>query len=359
MGNTQQKGKISTDHYSCPNCGAGAEFNTKTQTLSCPYCASQIVIDNQSAIAEQDINNLFSDAKVWSDAEIIQCENCGAKESISKGQIATHCSFCGTTNIVKTSEIVGMTPHGICTFQFDNKQAAAFAKKWAKKQRFAPNKFKKSAEAKAISGVYSPAFTFDCETDSEYKGRLGRTKYRTVVGSNGKLREESYTDYFRISGNHSAVHDDIIVHASSNIPNTMLDGLGDYPTKTSVSYDQRYLAGYTANTYAKDGQQAWAEGKAKIDGIIKKQVLKKYTHDVVDSFEAKTTYKNRSFKYLLLPVFIGHYKFKEKLYNFYVNGCTGKVSGKAPVSWVKVLFTVLAGIAIIGAFVYLHIFLNR
>ena len=357
MGNTEVKEKLSTQHYDCPNCGAEAEFDPKSQTLSCPYCLSEMVIENQSSIAEQDINNLFEEAKVWDDAEIIQCENCGARESISKGQIATHCSFCGTTNIVKTSEIVGMKPHGLCTFQFDNTQAAVFAKKWVKKKRFAPNKFKKSAEAKAISGVYSPAFTFDCETDSVYKGRLGVTKSRRVF-INGKWQRESYTDYFRISGNHSAIHDDVIVHASSNIPNKMLDDLGAYPTGTSVSYDQRYLAGYTANTYAKDGQQAWAEGKAKIDNNIKEQVLKKYKHDVVDSFEAQTNYKNRSFKYLLLPIFIGHHKFKEKIYNFYVNGCTGKVSGKAPVSWVKVLFAVLGGILAAGVIAYLYIIQN-
>ena len=358
MEDTQTKEKLSTDHYACPNCGADAKFNPKTQTLSCPYCFSEMVIENTSSIDEQDIENLFENTQVWDDVEIIQCSNCGAKENIQKGQIATHCAFCGTANIVKTTEIVGMTPHGVCPFQFDINKASEYAKKWVKKKRFAPNKFKKSAEAKAISGVYSPAFTFDCETDSVYNGKLGKTKYRTVIGSDGKLRRESYTDYFRISGTHSTVHDDIVVHASGNIPTVMLDDLGNYPTNDSVSYDQRYLAGYIANTYAKNGEQAWAEGKSKIDNIIKQQVLKKYTHDTVASFEAKTNYKNRKFKYLLLPVFIGHHKFKEKIYNFYINGCTGKVSGKAPVSWVKVLFAVLGGILAVGAFVAFSIWKN-
>lgn len=61
----------------------------------------------------------------------------------------------------------------------------------------------------------------------------------------------------------------------------------------------------------------------------------KYDHDEVDTFEASTTYSNRSFKYLLFPVFVGHHKFRNKIYNFYINGCTGKVSGKSPVSWLK------------------------
>ena len=359
MENTQPKEKLSTDHFSCPSCGAEAQFNPKTQMLICPYCNNESYIDNQTGVDEQNIDDLFENAKVWDETEIIQCENCGAKESISKGQIATHCSFCGTPNIVKTSEIVGMTPHGVCPFQFDNVEASKFAKKWVKKRHFAPNKFKKSAEAKAISGVYSPAFTFDCATDSVYSGRLGRTRSRTVVGSDGKLQRETYTEYFNISGKHSTTHDDIIVHASSNISSIMLDKLGRYPTNESLAYDQKYLAGYSANAYAINGQQAWEQGKAKIDYNIQKEVLKKYQHDTVASFNAKTEYKNRSFKYLLLPVFIGHHKFKEKIYNFYINGCTGQVTGKAPVSWVKVLFAVLGGIIAVGAAVALYMLGNK
>jgi len=41
---------------------------------------------------------------------------------------------------------------------------------------------------------------------------------------------------------------------------------------------------------------------------------------------------------------VGHHTFKKKNYNFYVNGSTGKISGKAPKSFWKILFFIL-GIA--------------
>lgn len=354
------KEKLNIEHHACPNCGAEAVFDPKTQMLVCPYCNTQTeVAENQTTTYERNIDILFSESKVWTDAETIQCENCGAKETISKGQIATHCPFCGTTNIVKTTDIVGMTPHGVCPFVYNVDDAAKFAKAWARKKAFAPNKFKKSAEPKSISGLYSPAFTFDCSTNTHYKGVLGKTHTRMVRGSDGKMHSEHYTVYFDISGNHSAIHDDVLIHATGNIPNVMLEGLGKYPTESAATYSEKYLAGYPASSYSKDGNQAWSEGKLKIDNTIKQQILKNYTYDKVSSFKADTKYNNRSFKYLLLPVFVGHHKYKQKLYNFYVNGSTGKVSGKAPVSWIKVLLAILGGAALIGAIIALALLGNK
>jgi hypothetical protein len=43
----------------------------------------------------------------------------------------------------------------------------------------------------------------------------------------------------------------------------------------------------------------------------------------------------------LLPVWIASYRYSNKVYNFMVNGQTGKVQGEAPISWWKVLLTVL------------------
>jgi hypothetical protein len=48
----------------------------------------------------------------------------------------------------------------------------------------------------------------------------------------------------------------------------------------------------------------------------------------------------------MLPVYIGNFKYKSKLYNFYVNGSTGKVHGKTPKSFWKIFSVVLVSIAV-------------
>jgi hypothetical protein len=67
----------------------------------------------------------------------------------------------------------------------------------------------------------------------------------------------------------------------------------------------------------------------------------------VSSVRFSTLYSNITYKYILVPVWISSFKFKNKVYQFVVNGQTGKVGGKAPVSAFRVILAVLLGIAAI------------
>lgn len=341
------KEKIKTSNYECPSCGASPQFDPKSQTLKCPYCNTVVEINKKTYVVEQNVDELLSNTTVWKNAEVIVCSNCGSKEIITNGELSTKCSFCGTTNIVKTSEIVGMKPHGICTFQKTIKEVEENVRDWVKKQRFVPNSFK-HATIESLKGIYTPAFTFDCDTSSEYKGRLGERKTSTSRDSKGNKTTHTYTSYFYVSGTHNRKFDDLIVHASRDIPTKSLEDIEPFPTGNCSEYNEKLLTGYTSNTYSKDGKQTWEDFQQRASNVIRDEILNKYHHDSVDYLNTDISYYNSKFKYLLLPVYVGHHKHKNKNYNFYVNGCTGKVSGKAPISGIKLFFFILAIVGVIG-----------
>ncbi|HEB11175.1 MAG TPA: hypothetical protein ENI06_08190 [Spirochaetales bacterium] len=60
------------------------------------------------------------------------------------------------------------------------------------------------------------------------------------------------------------------------------------------------------------------------------------------------TYRDITFKHLLLPIWISAFKFKDKVYRFLVNARTGEVQGERPWSWLKILLAALATAAVIG-----------
>ena len=68
----------------------------------------------------------------------------------------------------------------------------------------------------------------------------------------------------------------------------------------------------------------------------------------MDGVKVKTVYRNITYKYLMLPVWMSSFVYKGKVYQFMVNGRTGKVSGKAPISPLRVAIAILIGIAVIG-----------
>ena len=67
------------------------------------------------------------------------------------------------------------------------------------------------------------------------------------------------------------------------------------------------------------------------------------------------SYEAITYKYLLLPIYVGHFSFRQKLYNFFVNGQNGKVTGKTPLSPIRVGLLVLLGLAAAAGIVALII----
>ncbi|MBQ8762364.1 MAG: hypothetical protein IJZ26_03555 [Clostridia bacterium] len=345
--------KLDTLVYKCPNCGGEAVFDPNEQKMKCLYCESTFEIDSSRKVYEQDLQNLLHNAVVWNEADVYQCKSCGAKEIVSKQEMAHQCPFCGTNNIIKTEELPGIQPHGVVPFKLDKEKAENIAKAWAKKKLYAPRKFKKSARSENLYGVYNPVFTFDSETKTDYNGRLGKNHYYTTY-RNGKPVTETRVEYFHIKGNHVATFDDIIVQASSSIPAKNLNEIAPFPTNNAPLYKSEFLHGYSASTYNKDGKACWHDGQNIMKNKIEAQILSKYTYDVKDYVNMNIAFLKNQYKYVLVPVYVGHYKYKNKLFNFYINGDTGKISGKTPVSGWKVFFTVLLTLLVIGGISILY-----
>lgn len=333
----------------CPNCGGETVFDANSQKIKCLYCGGSFDIASDGVVAEQEIDSLLEEATVWKEADVYSCQTCGARQVISKQDVAQECPFCGTTHIIKTEELAGLKPQGVVPFKMPIEKVSACALKWVKKRFFAPRAFKKSATPENIHGVYNPVFTFDSETKSSYEGRLGRT-VRTERGS--------HTNYFRVSGNIDVNFDDILVQASNAITTTTLNKIAPFSTNDAPKYTDKYLRGFKASAYNKDGKKCWEEGKELMSDKIESKILSRYTYDVKDYLNVKTAFLKQKYKYVLVPVYVGHHTYKGKLYNFYVNGENGKVTGKTPISPFKVTIAVILGLLFVAGVVFLSMYLG-
>lgn len=354
------EGKVkenATETASCSACGAKMVFNPEKQKLSCPYCGNLCAVDTTKFSQELDFDELLKNPlNNWgNETHVFRCNNCGAKEVLSKREIAKECAFCGTTNVVLSEELSGLKPNGVVPFAISKEKATEIATSWARKKFFAPTLFKKSATPEKIKGTYSPAFTFDMQSHSTYFGRLGRYYYRTVT-RNGKQVRIREIRYFSITGNYAMQFDDILVQASEKISQRNLDNIRPFDTNQSMQYDTDFLHGYVAQSNDITANECWAGAKNIANSEIRRRILSKYVYDVVDYLNVNTAFSSVTYKYLLLPIYVGHCNFKKKLYNFFVNGKNGKITGKTPISALKVGIAILLGLAVVvGAFVLLNL----
>lgn len=351
--------KVGTEIIKCDGCGANMIFDPDAQKLYCPHCGSvKELKDGGTAKEISLLHGLDSDNYDSSDeAVVFRCSNCGASVVINDGKSATVCPFCGTAHVQKTDDLPGLKPNGLIPFAFGAKKALELSKAWAKKRLFAPRKFKKKLGAENVNGVYTPCFTFDSYTTSLYNGKIGITHTRTV-GSGKNRRTETWTEWKYISGTYYDNFDDILVTAGSKFDQKKLDKIAPYDTNDGKAYEKKYMLGFMAYKYDNNLEGCWDFAKSRIDARIRNGILSRYVYDKVAYLNVSTSHDRVTYKYVMLPVYVGNYNFNKKLYNFYVNGDTGKVWGKTPKSPLKIAIAVLLGIALVAGVVALYYFYN-
>lgn len=347
--------EVETDNEKCEACGSNMKYDPKSNMLYCAHCGTKRAFGQQAEAAELAIEEALrtGGAAAWSaETKVFRCENCGAKVVLDKGETATCCPFCGTAQVVELEELAGLKPNAVLPFSLTAEDSNEACRKWAKKKIFAPRAFKKNLKPENMHGVYIPCFTFDSHTSSSYYGRIGKRHTRTV-GSGKNRRTETYIVWRNISGGYQYGFDDVTVTAGSKVTQKDLGKMAPFDSNRSKSYDGKYLLGFSSYYYEKDIVQCWDEAKKTMDAELRRLILSQYSYDVVDYLNVSTTHADVTYKYVLLPVYAGHFGFKKKNYSFFVNGTNGKVTGKTPVAVWKVLVTVLAGIAALAGIVYL------
>lgn len=350
----------------CPACGGTMDFDPKTGGLLCPYCGHMQEIKADAASADEA--PMPSTAKEipleeaektancdWGTAtKTIICKSCGAESVYDAQVLSSECPYCGSNQVTEAGDTNTMAPGGVVPFKIDQNEAGSRFGAWIKKKFFCPKAAKESANPKKFQGIYLPYWTFDADTKSTYTADYGID--RTEEDKEGK--SHTVTDWHKTSGSFNKFYNDELVCGTTQHDTTMLRCIEPFDTEDNKAYKPEYVAGFGAEKYSIGVKDAWETGKKQIDdkieSEIRSKILEEKDADRVRNLNVKSAFSNLTFKYLLLPVWISSFKYQEKVYQFMVNGQTGKVYGKTPVSKIKVFITILLIVAIFALLLYFN-----
>lgn len=337
----------STAFVKCSGCGSNMFFDPQTQSLKCEHCGRVEDFSKDCNVQEIDIEQAFSQAESWEgEATTYRCDNCGATFNVGADEVSVLCPYCSTSHVVREENLTGIKPNAVYPFILTKKSAVLESRKWAKRRIFAPSKFKKNLCESNLHGVYQPCFTFDTSTHSFYKGVLGERRTRTVRDSKGNTRTETYIHWKAVSGFVDKKYDDITI-SSGKMSQSELDKIAPTDKSTMCVYEKKFLSGYTAGHYVRQIQDCWVDAKKAVDSDLRQVILRKHGCDVIQTLDVSTKHESVTYKYLLVPVYRLNYSYNKKEYPVLVNGNNGKVTGKAPVSPLRVIIAVILGIALL------------
>ena len=349
--------------HPCPECGGDAEWDAAKKALACPFCGTVLPWSDGedpmgAAIVEHDLEAEL--AKVSDDqrglkmeAKSVKCESCQAISIFDASRAAQRCDFCGSPSIVPVESLQDViTPESLLPAVLPATQVRDQLRKWYSSRWFAPNKLKRSALTDTLHGIYLPYWTFDAHVDAHWTAESGYYYYTTesYQDSNGKTqtRQVRHTRWENSAGELEHFFDDDAVPGTVGVHTALLRKVEPFPTTQDLKpYDPAYVRGWTVERYQVDLQKASEVSKEQMDATIQQLCSREVPGDTQRNLEVDSNYQGRTFKHILVPVWLVSYTYGPKSFQVVVNGYTGKMAGEHPLSWVKITLVVLAVILVI------------
>jgi ribosomal protein S27E len=337
--------------YPCPGCSADLVFEPRDGCLACPYCGRTEQIPASAHQIQERSYEAYLELKpeqlnpIASDALEVQCAGCGATVSFSPPEVAGECAFCAAKIVAQPQAAHPMlAPESLLPFRITGHQAADAIKGWLGSRWFAPSALLRLARQESAKGVYLPFWTYDAHTVSHYTGQRGEYYWETEAyvdrDSHGNLvnrtRQVRKTRWTSASGKVTRWFDDILIPATRSVSLKRLDALNPWDLPDLKAYQPAYLAGYRAQRYQVELREGFEKAKSLMESVIEADVRKNIGGDEQQVHQIRTAYSGITFKHLLAPVWIGAYRFKDRVYQVLVNARTGEVQGDRPYSAWKI-----------------------
>ena len=349
------------DILTCDQCSGELKYAPGVEALECPYCGhvNEVEVDPEEVIEELDFTEALRTAESsqeMREAVVVRCDGCGAQVELGANVTARDCCYCGDSLEAHEKSERRFKPRSLLPFAVTDDQARELFRKWILSLWFAPNALKKLARVQdGLKGVYVPYWTYDCYALTDYRGQRGEhywvtQTYTVMVDGKPQTRTKQVrkTRWYPASGRVSNSFDDVLVLASGSLPRKISRKLEPWDLHELKSFREEYLSGFVTEAYQTSLEDGFGVAKGRMSPTIDQTIRRDIGGDEQRIHHRTTDYQDITFKHILLPLWLSAYRYREKVYRFFVNARTGEVQGERPWSWAKIVLLVLTIIAVGG-----------
>jgi DNA-directed RNA polymerase subunit RPC12/RpoP len=327
--------------FLCPKCGGHVEFNLQENRLTCRYCgyAPETGEERSAADAERSMLAVLpteSGHRWAASQQLLHCQRCGADSLWAPEEKAVKCPYCGSHQLISSAETEALVdPQAIAIMQLDEEEAIRRVQAWFGRGWFAPDDLTKAAKKRILHPAYYPFWTFDGTLELHWSCEINE-------GSSSR-----YQSWISRTGVECELFNDVLIPGLKRLNLKELRKLGPYNLMDVVEFKPEYLAGWPTLTYDLPLAKASLMAREHVVRDVRRQLPNR----VLPGQQKRrlqtggVNWLDMTFKYVLLPLWIGTYHYQGKEYQVMVNGQTGKVSGEKPRDILKTILIVSSVIA--------------
>jgi len=308
----------------CRSCGGQQRFDPAIGGLRCASCGTATPLDppeDHAAAAEFPYN---PDAPNLESAELPdrrthECQTCGGEVVFTGAALSDTCPYCDGA-VVLGGQDPSYRTMALIPFAVTEETALQNAKEWVAARWAAPGDLGEAIEDGRIAGLYAPFWTFDSREAVDYWAKV-------TTGSGDNRRTRS------VRGKLSIAFDDLLVPASHHVTPLIRDGiLHRFDPRDLLPYEEAYLAGFAAERHHQSVTEGLHANRADKDLLIRNRIRRHINRGRVHGIGYRTDTSGIHYRRILLPVWILHYRYKERPMKVVVNGITGRSFGERPFS---------------------------
>ncbi|MBI1918730.1 MAG: hypothetical protein HYS12_28885 [Planctomycetes bacterium] len=246
-------------------------------------------------------------------------------------------------------------PEGHVPLTLDRNHLHSAFNDWLRGLRFVPGKLKKTAMLEDdAEPMYVPVWLVSGTAAATYFGERG-TDYKekeetTDAAGNTQTREVTKTRWEYVSGQVQHHFENEVVCGWSGVP----DGHA-HVLKPREGALQPHSADVTGSHKVQPCEVSARAAFGKIRDVLAAEVRRLAARDIggdkqkIERLDVR--HVGVTLRHVLMPVYRGRYRFRNKDYCVTVNAATGEAAGDYPISAAKVLFAILLGLAVVAAIV--------
>jgi hypothetical protein len=346
--------------HPCAACGAQAEWNPAKQLLVCRFCgtAAPFKVDAVSgAIQEIDLvralRELPDEERGWQTTKrTVQCQSCKAVSVFDPERVGQNCDFCGSPALVDYQEIKApIRPQSVLPFKVAEGAVREQIRGWYASKWLAPGSLKTRAMVDRVRGVYIPYWTFDAHADCPWEAEAGHYYYTTETyrDDQGRMqtRQVRHVRWEPASGEVHHFFDDQPVPGTRGLSHPLLGQVEPFPTTELVPYDTAYLSGFVVEHYQIVLFDAAERSQEAMIRALNEMCAAQVPGDTYRNLQMHPAFSGRTFKHILVPVWLLTYNYSSRVFQVVVNGSTGRIAGEYPKSFWKIALLVLLAIVVL------------
>ncbi|GAB4419926.1 MAG: hypothetical protein OHK0039_32850 [Bacteroidia bacterium] len=322
---------------------AGAGAKRMLKCTSCSYSRGLGLETDQVQARPMDAGVSMKDFTRGMQAEMkaVACEGCGSHVAVVPEATVANCPFCQSDKLKESTRHTQIVePYGLVPFTISQETALSVLRRHIGGNWLLAPEIHAVKDPARLRPVYVPAFLFDVQVRSTWKGELG-----FVVVKDTKAGKEDHKVWEPTAGYLEHFFDQYWLAASHGVKDGSFLPATAFRYQQTVPYDPRYLRDSFTELYQTDEVKAFGSVNGQLDKIVQGMVTARLPAKESRKLEITSEKYSIAFRHILVPVWVAAFSYEGKLHQFFINGENGYCTGAKPLSERRIAVAIVAGIA--------------